>query len=234
MRNPTFTAGLVLASLLPAACIDDPPRTVQPAGPRHPPALADLPVDLIVRQRTTTAVPGSGDRLRLTVDDVTRGQVMAALAAADGSSVLAARSFVPGDTAGFTLAGADYGLALVRLENRLFGRDSATFRVTRGASALPEREKIERLIAWIGGLEGATFIRNGEEHAAAEAARHLRRKWDAAGDRITTAREFIEHVATRSSLSGAEYRIRLGDGTVVPAGTWLLQRLAELEGGRAG
>jgi hypothetical protein len=51
------------------------------------------------------------------------------------------------------------------------------------------------------------------------------------GDRIATARQFVEHVATQSSTSGEPYRIRFADGTVVPLGDYLRDRLDEFERG---
>jgi hypothetical protein len=101
---------------------------------------------------------------------------------------------------------------------------------TRAAGAgLSEEQKIDALIADIGNLPGAVFIRNRTEHTPAEAADHLRRKRDSAGRQVTTARQFIEHLATKSSLSGEPYRIRMKDGTDVPAGEYLTKRLAEIE-----
>jgi hypothetical protein len=76
---------------------------------------------------------------------------------------------------------------------------------------------------------GIVFIRNGKEHSAAEAADHLRTKRKSAGDKIKTARDFIEQLATRSSLSGKPYLVRTGDGRETPAGQWLAEHLRTLE-----
>jgi len=78
--------------------------------------------------------------------------------------------------------------------------------------ALSEAEKIDRLIAYIGGLQGAVFIRNGDEHTPAEAVQHLQMKRDKAGDRVKTAEDFIQLCASRSFLSGKPYLIRFADG----------------------
>lgn len=96
--------------------------------------------------------------------------------------------------------------------------------------ALTEPEKIERLIQYIGQLQGAVFIRNGTEHTAPDAAEHLRLKLKKAGNRIKTAGEFIELCATRSSRSGEVYRIKFADGTTRPAGEVLREHLRGLEG----
>jgi hypothetical protein len=75
-----------------------------------------------------------------------------------------------------------------------------------------ENARIEALIAAVGQLHGATFIRNGSAHTAAEAASHLRLKWMNAGRHVRTAEDFIRYCATGSSITGRPYRIRLADG----------------------
>ena len=85
------------------------------------------------------------------------------------------------------------------------------------ATALTEPQKIDRLIARVESLEGATFIRNGSEHTPAEAAQHLRDKRGRAGEKLKTADQFIEQIGSRSSLSGEEYMIKYADGRSVKA-----------------
>ena len=96
-------------------------------------------------------------------------------------------------------------------------------------AALTENDKIERLLTLIGSMQGATFIRNGSDHTAKEAVDHLRMKWKSSLADITTAREFVDRIATKSSLTGEPYRIRLADGTVVEAGAYFGARLTEIE-----
>ncbi len=92
-----------------------------------------------------------------------------------------------------------------------------------------ERDENARIDALIAAVEssGITFIRNGSEHDAASAASHLRRKRAAAGDDIATAEQFIDELATKSSVSGEPYRVRLADGTEQDAAPWFRQLLAE-------
>ena len=118
----------------------------------------------------------------------------------------------------------------MKLDNALIGEDFATFTLAEAAQGetLTEAQKIERLIARVESLEGATFVRNGSEHSPAEAAKHLREKRDRAGDALKTAEEFIEQVGSKSSLSGEEYEIRFRDGRVVKAGEFLRGALKEM------
>ena len=88
---------------------------------------------------------------------------------------------------------------------------------------------LERLIALVESTQGAVFIRNGAEHTAKDAADHLLLKWKAAGSNIRTAKQFVEHIATKSSISGEPYQIRLADGSVVLTGDYLSAQLSEIE-----
>jgi hypothetical protein len=82
----------------------------------------------------------------------------------------------------------------------------------QAATPAQESARIEALIATLGGLDDATFLRNGKAHSATEAASHLRLKWKNAGKRVRTAEDFIRYCATGSSITGRTYRIRFADG----------------------
>ena len=100
------------------------------------------------------------------------------------------------------------------------------------AAPISEPQKIEMLLSSIGRLQGAVFIRNGSEYTAAQAAEHLRYKWNKAGDRVKTAEDFIVLCATKSSMSGLAYRIRFADGTTLDSAVFLEQQLKRLDAGR--
>jgi len=103
------------------------------------------------------------------------------------------------------------------------------------AAAFPqtvsERQKIQALL---NALERSkcSFIRNGTEYPAGKAREHLERKLSSAGGRIVTARQFIKHIASGSSMTGAPYLVRLPDGKIMETSVWLLERLKEIESGR--
>ncbi len=228
-RRPAVRQLLVAVMLALVGC-SRAPESAEPA-PTPQPAIADLPVQITLRQRSTATVPGSDPPLRLTIDDVTRGQVMASLAHEGGEGLLGPVSFTPGHSEGFRVGEAEYELSLTKLDNVLIGEDSATFVISEAGSVeLSETGKIERLIAIIAAMEDAVFIRNGDEHSAEDAADHLRSKWRWKAGEIETAEQFIDEVATRSSQTGEPYRIRLPDGTVVPTGEYLRERLEQMGG----
>lgn len=212
----------LLLCLALAACGRDHPT------PGAVPTLT-LPAEgtrLTVPQRSTAFVPGSDGGLRVHLGDVTRGQVRLTLATAKGAQLIAPTSVKKGDALPFVLGRNRYFLTVVELKNRLVGQDHAVLLFTAGRS---ERSRIEALIAAVEAAD-VIFIRNDNEHEAAAAAAHLRRKWKHAGDHDLTAEEFIDRIASASSTTGRPYEIRKRDGSVVPAGDWLRRRLAAQDG----
>ncbi len=79
------------------------------------------------------------------------------------------------------------------------------------ANAAP-KDEIEALLHYVGALDGASFIRNGDVHTPKEAESHLRVKWEKQDSKIATAEDFIRLCATQSSMSGKPYHIRFADG----------------------
>jgi len=213
---------LVLANIAVLGCAKAPaPETgsgpaldLKPGGAR-----------VTVAQRSDGDVPGSDGRLRVHIGDITGGQVALTLKAEDGDVLVGTTSVRVGETVPFSYGGRRYRLAVEKLQNRIVGTDEAVLSVREAARAT-ERELIEGLIRAVAESD-ATFLRNGEEHDAKEAAEHLRNKWERAGDRVKTAEQFTEHLASRSSMTGRPYRIREA-GTTVPAGDWLRARLEKL------
>jgi Family of unknown function (DUF5329) len=92
-----------------------------------------------------------------------------------------------------------------------------------------EQSRIDNLIRFIEAQKNMKFIRNGSEYSCAEAARFLRGKMDAMGSEVTTARDFIERIGTRSSMTGRPYQVKFADGTMMPAGQFLGDELQRME-----
>jgi hypothetical protein len=196
-----------------------------------------LPLTMTVEQRSTTPIPGSDGKWSLTIDDITRDQVVVSILDADNEAIAGPISLTAGRVVPFRAGEATCLLRLEKLSNALVGSDFATFVVdVRGAGetsetagTLTEPQKIDRLIEIVAAQQNARFIRNGNAYTPAEAAEHLRTKLTAAGERIQTAEDFIEQVASGSSLSGQEYQIRMGDGRTVTSREFLLQELEKLK-----
>ncbi len=101
---------------------------------------------------------------------------------------------------------------------------SCFFLVPSWAQAYPDN--VDCLLQAVGSAD-VKFVRNGSEYPAKEASDHLRMKMDKAGDQITTAEMFIEHIASRSSMTGEPYYIVLSDGSKKTAAGWLADRLKD-------
>ena len=99
------------------------------------------------------------------------------------------------------------------------------------AQALPtaERQKIEALIKYVGGLKDAHFIRNGSSYEVSTAVRFLRGKWESNDAQVKTARDFIDKVASFSGTSGKPYLIRFKDGKEIPSREFLAAELQRIE-----
>jgi hypothetical protein len=100
---------------------------------------------------------------------------------------------------------------------------------TAATRKLTEKEKIDHLITYIRNLQGTTFIRNGDEYPAKDAAEHLQMKRRKAGDKVKTARDFIDGLASESYISGKEYQIRMKDGKTYKSRDVLMRELERIE-----
>ena len=98
-----------------------------------------------------------------------------------------------------------------------------------GAPSVQEQSRINRLIHHVEMQKGVRFIRNGAEYSCDEAARFLRSKMDAMGSDVVSARDFIERIASRSSMSGRSYYVKLADGRVISAAQYLSDELKQLD-----
>ena len=100
----------------------------------------------------------------------------------------------------------------------------------RGEAKRPtEEEKIKRLISTVENLKDATFVRNGQEHSAKDAADHMRRKWKSNESSIKSARAFIRVAASKSGISGKPYLIRMKDKSEVTSEAFLTKELEKIE-----
>ena len=93
------------------------------------------------------------------------------------------------------------------------------------ASAAPPAITQTEINYLLGFIEssGCEFYRNGSWYDSKRAQAHLRGKYEilAGADQISTAEDFIEKAATKSSLSGRPYQVRCGGGEAVTSNQWL-------------
>ncbi|KPJ91224.1 MAG: hypothetical protein AMJ55_12230, partial [Gammaproteobacteria bacterium SG8_15] len=69
-----------------------------------------------------------------------------------------------------------------------------------------------------------TFIRNGSAHSGPDAKEHIVKKYNYFKDRISSAEQFIEYAATKSTMSGKKYKVRC-DGKEYLTAQWLNDEL---------
>lgn len=88
------------------------------------------------------------------------------------------------------------------------------------------RAEIDGLLARLAASTCA-FNRNGSWHTAAEAVPHLSRKLQYLEQRglVESAEQFIDRVASASSVSGTRYLVRCGSAAPVESATWLRAEL---------
>ncbi|WP_167483071.1 DUF5329 family protein [Leptospira noumeaensis] len=106
---------------------------------------------------------------------------------------------------------------------------------TSSCPELTEEQKIEKLLAKVGKVQGS-LIRNGESHPADAAEKHLRYKLEEAkksffapDPKEWTAKLFIEKIASKSFLTGTPYLIKFSDGKEIKSRDWLLGELSKIE-----
>lgn len=73
-----------------------------------------------------------------------------------------------------------------------------------------------------------TFIRNGDPHAAKDAADHLAMKYERARSRLQSAEQFIDKVASQSYLTGRQYRVQCPGQVEMATAEWLGAELLAL------
>jgi hypothetical protein len=77
------------------------------------------------------------------------------------------------------------------------------------------------------GQSDCTFTRNGKSYPAADAQKHLQTKRKRGKRYFSSADEFIEKLASKSSMSGKPYSIQCGEAAEQPSGEWFAALLAK-------
>lgn len=93
---------------------------------------------------------------------------------------------------------------------------------TAQAAEIPD--DINYLLEFVA-TSGCTFHRNGGDHAAADAADHLRLKYSRGKRYVSSAEEFIDRLASESSWSGDPYTVTC-NGETRRSAEWLHRALA--------
>ncbi len=98
--------------------------------------------------------------------------------------------------------------------------------ISLSAIAETMEEEIDYLLTTVG-ESNCTFIRNGRSYAAQDARKHLDTKRKRGKRYFSSADEYIERLASRSSMSGDPYFIQCADDVRQPSGEWFAALLAK-------
>lgn len=69
------------------------------------------------------------------------------------------------------------------------------------------------------------FERNDEFYDSQKAAEHIKQKYESIQESVNTTEQFIEHAATRSSISGDQYVVYCKNKEPLTSADWLRQEL---------
>ncbi|MEO3991796.1 YfeK family protein [Pseudocitrobacter cyperus] len=72
-----------------------------------------------------------------------------------------------------------------------------------------EEARINAMLEALSQQKTLVFVRNGDEHTCDEAVSHLRLKLSNTRNRIDTAEQFIDKVASSSSITGKPYIVKI-------------------------
>ena len=93
-----------------------------------------------------------------------------------------------------------------------------------GMAGESSREDLDRTISFLlqhVARSNLIFIRNGVMYSPKEAEAHMRRKYEYFKGDIRTPEDFIRLCASKSTLTGRLYKVKLPDGRLLRADRWM-------------
>jgi len=95
---------------------------------------------------------------------------------------------------------------------------------SRGDVPETQKHEVAHLLDFVS-QSGCLMKRNGSQHTAQEAVKHIQKKYDYYRDRIKTTEDFIDRAASHSSLSGKSYKILCPGEKPRITSAWLKEEL---------
>ena len=102
-----------------------------------------------------------------------------------------------------------------------------------GQQSESSEQAIQFLLEYVA-ESGLTFIRNSERQNAADAAQHMKHKYQHFMGKIESPEDFIERCASKSLLSGKHYLVIMKNGKEAKTTDWLLRALEKYRNQHAG
>lgn len=94
-----------------------------------------------------------------------------------------------------------------------------------GRAVAGTQQEIDHLLAFVAATH-CSYERNGSRYDGQRARDHMNRKYQHFKRKISSAEDFIKYAATKSTLSGKQYRIYCPGSDVINSSDWLLEELA--------
>lgn len=101
--------------------------------------------------------------------------------------------------------------------------------VARAGVSAAEQARIDRLIEFVQSRKDVKFVRNGSDYSCEDAAKFMRGKLKAMGEHVTSAQQFVDQIASKSSTTGQPYMIRFADGKTIPSAIFLGEELKRMD-----
>lgn len=100
--------------------------------------LPDEVVTITIRQRRSRPIPGSDNRIRINLDDITGGRVIMSISDNRGVVLMEEASVKPGEVVTFEVNDKEYFARIKELNNVLIGTDIAVIEVAADRDAFPD------------------------------------------------------------------------------------------------
>lgn len=191
--------------------------------------------NIMIQQRDYKKIKGNITDITIKLGDITSGRVNVSIT--DKKEINIEQVMESGEILNFDYYGTEYSFEINELINHLIDEDYAELTLRENTGKATQLEKViekDSLIAiekkevsieaFIDSVEnsGLTFIRNGDEYTSVQAAKHLRKKLKNSGkvDNISFS-EFVNAIASKSSMSGKAYKIKLDNNTEILFSDWI-------------
>lgn len=102
-----------------------------------------------------------------------------------------------------------------------------------GTAIADTQQEIDHLLAFVANTT-CQYERNGSVYDGVRAEQHIKRKYEYFKDKIYSAEDFIKYSATKSTMSGKQYKIHCTDMATQNSSDWLLDELKKYRAGTTG
>ena len=102
-----------------------------------------------------------------------------------------------------------------------------------GTAFADTQQEINHLLEFVANTS-CQYERNGSVYDGVRAEKHIKRKYEYFMDKINSAEDFIKYSATKSTMSGKQYKIHCENIATQNSSDWLLDELKKYRDGQPG